>query len=147
MLSCPFEIPKFEYASANPRVRKCIMCAPRLQQGKLPACVETCPNEALQYGMRRDLLIEARKRINANPGQYYNHVYGEHEAGGTGMLYLSAVPFEKLGFRGDVGNGSYPELTKTFLYSVPFVFTLLPPFLLSLRSAIGKEGHHDDDEE
>jgi len=97
MVSCPFDIPKFEYFSSNPKIEKCNMCYSRLGEGKIPSCVENCPAEALMYGPRRDLIREARKRIIENPGQYIDHIYGEHEAGGTGFLYLSAVPFEELG--------------------------------------------------
>src|SRR5262249_60979189 len=41
---------------------------------------------------------EAHRRIEHRPGRYVDHVYGEKEAGGTSVLYVSAVPFEKLGF-------------------------------------------------
>jgi hypothetical protein len=44
------------------------------------------------------LLREAHKRINDKPGKYFeNRVYGENEAGGTQVLYLAAVGFDKLG--------------------------------------------------
>ena len=97
MVSCPFDIPKFEYHSANPKIEKCNMCYSRLKEGKIPACVENCPAEALTFGKRRDLIKEARKRINDNPDQYVDRIYGEHEAGGTGFLYLAGVPFNELG--------------------------------------------------
>jgi Fe-S-cluster-containing dehydrogenase component len=31
-------------------MQKCGACIERLQQGKLPSCVETCPGEALRFG-------------------------------------------------------------------------------------------------
>ena len=31
MIGCPFRIPKFEWHSPTPRIRKCILCAPRLE--------------------------------------------------------------------------------------------------------------------
>jgi Fe-S-cluster-containing dehydrogenase component len=135
MVSCPFDIPKFEYHSANPKIEKCNMCFTRLSEGKVPACVENCPAEALVYGRRRDLIKEARKRINDNPDQYVDYIYGEHEAGGTGFLYLSAVPFNELGFNTSLQKESYPSLSKGFLYSVPTVFVLWPAMLLGLREA------------
>ena len=135
MVSCPFDIPKFEYHSANPKIEKCNMCFTRLSEGKIPACVENCPAEALIFGKRRDLIKEARKRINDNPGQYEDHIYGEHEAGGTGFLYLSAVPFNELGFNTSLQTESYPALSKGFLYSVPTIFVLWPAMLLGLREA------------
>lgn len=141
MVSCPFDIPKFEYHSANPRISKCIMCWERLNQGEIPACVENCPEEALLFGKRSEILDEANQRIYGDPTRYVRHVYGEHEVGGTSVIYISPVPFEQLGFRTDLGSKSYPEYTKTFLYSVPVVLTLWPVFLLALRNS------HEDREE
>ncbi len=135
MVSCPFDVPKFEYHSPNPKITKCSMCFERQQEGKLPACVENCPAEALVFGKRRDLIKEARKRIVENPDLYYDHIYGENEAGGTGFLYLSPVPFEELGFNTKVQQSSYPELSKGFLYSVPTVFVLWPAILLGIQEA------------
>ena len=133
MVSCPFDAPKFEYHSANPKIEKCTMCYSRVIEGKVPACVQNCPAEALMFGTRRDLMREARKRIVENPDKYVDHIYGEHEAGGTGFLYLSPVPFEELGFNTSVQNKSYPELSKGFLYSVPTIFVLWPAILLGIR--------------
>lgn len=136
MVSCPFDMPKFEYFSANPKIEKCTMCFEnRIQNGKVPACVENCPNEALMFGTRRELIREARKRIVENPDLYVNHIYGEHEAGGTGWLYLSPVPFEEIGMKTDIQKASYPELTKTFLYSVPTIFVTVPALLLGIHQA------------
>ena len=142
MVSCPFEMPRFEYGSANPKIAKCRMCHEKVLaegDGALPACVENCPNEALTFGRRGELLEEARRRIYQNPGDYVSHVYGEHEAGGTGWLYLSPVPFEELGFRTDLGTGSYPEKTRGFLTAVPMVLLLWPAFLMALRRSTGRE--------
>jgi formate dehydrogenase iron-sulfur subunit len=44
------------------------------------------------------MLAEAHRLINENPGKYVDHVYGEHENGGTATLYISPIPFEELGF-------------------------------------------------
>ena len=50
------------------------------------------------FGPRTVLLLEAKRRIKNNPGRYYqDRVYGEVDNGGTQALYLSRVPFEKLG--------------------------------------------------
>jgi hypothetical protein len=74
----------------------------------------------------------ARIRVYNHPQKYVHHIYGQHEAGGTGWLYLSAVPFEQLGFRMDLGTTPYPEYSKQFLYSVPVVFFGAPALLLGL---------------
>ncbi len=135
MVSCPFDIPKFEYHSANPKIVKCTMCSDRLIEGKIPACVDACPSEALVFGTRKDLIKEARKRILESPTEYNDYVYGEHEAGGTTFLYLAAVPANELGFNTSLQKSSYPELTKGFLYSVPTVFVLWPSILLGIYEA------------
>jgi len=129
MVSCPFDIPKFEHHSAAPKLQKCNLCWERFQKGEKPACVEACPGEALMFGTRRALIEEANGRIYKKSGDYFPHIYGEHEAGGTGYLYLSSVPFEQIGFRDDLGTTAYPEYTKGFLYSVPVVLLLWPAFL------------------
>ncbi len=135
MISCPFDVPKFEYHSANPRIGKCVMCWERVEEGKVPACVENCPAQALQFGKRNELLKEARKRIYGDPEKYVDHIYGEHEAGGTSFLYIASVPFEQLGFPANIGTTAYPNATREFLYAVPVVLTLLPPLLLGLHRA------------
>jgi Fe-S-cluster-containing dehydrogenase component len=98
MVSCPFDMPKCEYDSANPRIMMCDPCADRVRAGRVPACVENRSAEALTFGRRNGLLEEAHKRIAESPGAYGHHIYGEHEAGGTSVLYLAATPFERLGF-------------------------------------------------
>jgi Fe-S-cluster-containing dehydrogenase component len=140
MISCPFDMPRFEYDSANPNITKCTMCFDRQQEGKLPACVENCPAEALMFGTRRELLAEARRRIVENPDLYVDHIYGETEAGGTSFLYLSPVPFDEIGFKTNIQKSSYPALTKSFLYSVPSVFVLVPSLLLGIHEA-AKSNH------
>jgi formate dehydrogenase iron-sulfur subunit len=135
MVSCPFDAPKFEYHSANPKIQKCTLCWERLEKGELPACVENCPAGALTFGKRDELIEEARRRINDNPDAYIHEIFGEDEVGGTSWLYLSAAPFDQIGFRTDLGDTAYPKYTQEFLYGVPIVLTLLPPFLLALSSA------------
>jgi Fe-S-cluster-containing dehydrogenase component len=133
MISCPFDVPKFEYDSWNPKIQKCDLCWQRLEAGRRPACVEACPSDALMFGRKRDLMEIARIRIYNHPDDYVHSIYGEHEVGGTGWLYLSAVPFEELGFRTDLGTTPYPEYTRDFLYGVPLVLFGLPALLLALN--------------
>jgi Fe-S-cluster-containing dehydrogenase component len=105
-ISCPFDVPRFEWAKFNPKIVKCEFCNFRLEEGKQPACTEACPVGAVIFGTRAQLLAEAKKRIADNPGKYYqDRVYGEGDLGGTQVLYLSHMPFEKLGLP-EVGNES-----------------------------------------
>jgi len=96
-MACPFGVTKFEFEKAAPKIVKCEMCRHLLAQGKIPACCDVCPREAVIYGKRADLLAEAKRRLDENPDAYVPKVYGETEAGGTQVLYLSHVEFEKLG--------------------------------------------------
>jgi Fe-S-cluster-containing dehydrogenase component len=146
MVSCPYDMPKFEYNSANPKIQKCRMCWERLKKGELPACVENCPAEALTFGKRSEMIAEARRRIVEESETYVDHIYGEHEVGGTGFLYLAAVPFDQLGFRTDLGSMAYPKLTQDFLYGVPIVLTLWPAFLLALSNATKPKPESDETE-
>jgi formate dehydrogenase beta subunit len=98
-VACPFDVPKFEWDRWNPKIVKCEFCFPqRLGQNRQPACTEVCPTGAVVFGTRRDLLATAKRRVSAAPGKYFeNRVYGEHEVGGTQVLYLSGVAFDKIG--------------------------------------------------
>ena len=144
MVSCPFDIPKFEYDQWNPKIQKCNLCWERLQNGQRPACVEACPTDTLMFGMKRDLMEIARTRIYHHPAKYVHHIYGEHEAGGASWLYLAAVPFEQLGFRTDLGTTPYPQYTKDFLYAVPVVLFGLPALLLGLHFLSGENNDSED---
>jgi formate dehydrogenase iron-sulfur subunit len=144
MVSCPFDVPKFEYHSAVPRIQKCQLCFDRVAQGGQPNCVASCNFGALTFGRRENLLDEARHRIYTEPGRYVTHIYGEHEAGGTSWLYLSAVPFEQLGFRTNLSEESYPAMNKEFLYAVPQVDILTPLLLLGLSRVAAARNAHDD---
>lgn len=145
MIACPFDVPKFEFSSSKPRIRKCNMCYEKSKDGKNPACAENCPAGAITFGKKKDLLEIARGRIVSNPGQYVSHIYGEHEVGGTGVLYLAGVDFAELGFNTSVGTTMYPEYTKSFLYSVPLVEILVPALLLGIRKSVEENQRYKDE--
>ena len=133
MIACPFEIPTYEYDVAlTPRIRKCTMCYSRVIEGKLPGCVEACPTEALTFGTRKNLIKIGWERIRRYPDRYVDHIYGEHEMGGTSWLYLSGVPFKELEMREDLGVSPAPELTAGALGSVPMVVGLWPVLLTGI---------------
>lgn len=98
-VACPFQVPKFEWNKAVPKIVKCELCKERLAEGKEPACTEVCPREAVIFGPLTELQAEARRRLAEKPAEYQPKVYGEEEAGGTQVLYLSSakVPYERLG--------------------------------------------------
>ena len=120
MVACPFEIPTYEYNNVfTPVVRKCTLCQNEgnPNKGGIPACVQACPKETLTYGKRSDLLARAHEKIKAHPERYVDHIYGEHEAGGTSWLYLAGKPFEELGFL-SLSDKSAPRLSETIQHGV-----------------------------
>jgi formate dehydrogenase iron-sulfur subunit len=121
MVGCPFSVPRYEWGENAPLMQKCIMCSSLLDKGGQPACTAACPTGATISGDRSELLALAHRRIREEPGRYVDHVYGEVEAGGTSVFYLSAIAFEELGFATEVRTEPYPELTWKILSKLPLV--------------------------
>lgn len=146
MIACPFYIPTFRYSSAfQPRIMKCEFCYDtRLKYGKPPACVEACPQEALVFGRRSDLIKRARRRMEQHPGKYVDYIYGEFEAGGTSWLYISDVPFEECGFNIDVPHQPILDSVKTFLGIVPMVLTIWPALFAGFHLLATRKEHPDE---
>ncbi len=142
MMACPFGIPRYEWDTAVPLVRKCTLCYERLQAGQLPACVDACPNQVLTFGERDDLIRQAHQQIQAEPGKYLPVVFGEQEAGGTSVLYLSDVPLDfgggVGGFHGDPGLAPLPELSWNWLGKVPALSIATAGLMTGLFWIIGR---------
>lgn len=133
MQACPFEVPRYEWGSLAPKIRKCIMCHDRVAAGGQTACAEACPTGATTFGDRDDLIKEARKRIDENPGGYIDHIYGLTEVGGTAVMYLSNVPFDQLGLPMNVPNEPIPELSWRVLSQIPKYTVAVSVVLFGIR--------------
>lgn len=138
MAACPFGIPKYQWEKPLPLVQKCDFCANRQAEGKQPACTASCPTGALVFGKRAELLDIARKRIEEKPDFYVQRIYGEFEVGGTSALYLSHVPFEKLGFPA-LNDKAVPEITWPYMLAVPGIIVVMG----SLMTAIYMRTHRN----
>jgi formate dehydrogenase beta subunit len=141
-VACPYNVPKFEWASNNPRIVKCELCRDRLAEGLLPACVEVCPRKAVIYGKRDELLEEARRRLKEHPGLYIPKIYGEHDAGGTQILYLSHVFFEKIGLP-ELGDRPVPETVRKVQGSIYYGF-VAPVALYGLLATIVRRNQRQE---
>jgi formate dehydrogenase iron-sulfur subunit len=150
-LACPWDVPTSDWNSLAPKISKCTHCNDRVGQPlptafngqalnehetqrfegsiETPACVKACPADALRYGTRDEMLALAHKRIADRPDKYVDHVYGEKELGGTTVLYLSRVPFDKLGFP-TYGEKPFTAFTATALGAVP-------PAVIGVGAALG----------
>jgi len=146
--ACPFGVPRFTYDQAFPQISKCELCKHRYGEGKYAACAEVCPTGATLFGTITELRQEVARRKALTPGtetvfprgkygsddsytgtvaKYIDHVFGEKEIGGTQVLHLSSVPFEKLGkpTLPDVAPAAVSESIQHTLYHgmiAPLVF-------------------------
>jgi Fe-S-cluster-containing dehydrogenase component len=172
-LACPFNIPKFEYDKAFPKIVKCQMCRDRIADGGIPACCEACPTGASLFGPVAALRDEAHRRLAVEPGTsltypihrlpdaesepdpadqksapapaYTQHIYGETETGGTQYMLLADVPFEKLGLP-RLGSESQARISETIQHTL-YRGMIAPTLLLGgLVFAAYKHTHEDADE-
>ncbi len=178
VFACPFQVPKFEYDKAFGQIQKCQLCKHRLAKGELPGCVESCPTGATLFGRVADLRAEAHRRIALRPGETYGYprgdisgrigpdmpanekiitaqylpeVYGEKILGGTQVLYVSAVPFGKLGLpyknMPDHSYASQTEGVQHFLYKGMIApVAVLTALILLARRNFDKH-HHEAEKE
>ncbi|MDM8518740.1 4Fe-4S dicluster domain-containing protein [Anaerolineales bacterium HSG6] len=100
---CPWSVPQRQagvgiYTKLDPIpagggvMYQCDMCKDRLAEGKVPACIEECPQEAMVIGTRSEIFAKAEELRQ----QYDGYIYGDKQMGGTGTLYVSQIPFEKI---------------------------------------------------
>lgn len=138
MAACPFGIPKTQWSKAFPLIQKCDFCADRQANGEQPACSEVCPTGALIYGTRDKMLAISHARLEGST-QYYQHVYGETEAGGTSMLYISHIQPMALGFP-EISDTALPSLDWPYLQAVPGVIAVM----VGLSTAIYLRTHREE---
>jgi formate dehydrogenase iron-sulfur subunit len=136
MIACPFQIPAYEYDDAlTPRVRKCTFCYERVfENGKKPACVDACPEEVFTFAPRSELINLAYRKIKSNPELYFDHVYGEFEAGGTLWIYLAPTDFRNTELP-KLNTKPTPELAESIQHGI-FKYFIPPVALYGLLGLI-----------
>ena len=163
--ACPFGIPKYQYDSPTGRIGKCELCRHRYKDGLYSACAEVCPTGATLFGKTSDLLVEAKRRLALKPGdvtqiprgklggkdqsyegivgKYLPHVYGEKEYGGTQVLKLSGVNFEKVGMPNLPENGA-AVLSETIQHTL-YANLAMPLTVLGALTYVAKRNIKADD--
>jgi len=91
-MACPWGIPNFDEEIHS--IRKCTMCFDRIDQGLEPACVATCPTDALQF-----MTLEEAQKVAREAEAEGLYTYGLSEVGGTSWIYISDVPFSEFGLQ------------------------------------------------
>lgn len=144
MAACPFNIPKAQWDSTLPLIQKCDFCADRQAKGEEPACSEVCPTGALIFGTRGEMLTTAHERLDASDS-YDQHVYGETEAGGTSMLYISDLNYSALGFPA-LEDYALPSLDWPYMKAVPGVIAVMVTLSTAIYLRTHRENNHTDKE-
>lgn len=138
MMACPFGIPRYDWDEEVPYVRKCLLCYDRIKQGGQPGCTEACPTKATIFGDRDELLAEAHQRLHGNPGKYIKHVWGESEAGGTSVLYISDIDLTFLTYGEQLGDTPLPQHTRPAMEAVPYTFVGMGMAVAGIRWVIAR---------
>jgi formate dehydrogenase iron-sulfur subunit len=133
MMACPYGIPRYDWDQPVPYVRKCILCYDKIKTGQEPACTSICPEKATIFGERDALIKLAHSRIKENPGKYINRVWGEHEVGGTSVLYISDIDLGFLTYGTKLGTKPLPETTSIAMKSVPVAFVGMGGAMLGIN--------------
>ncbi len=85
---CPFNIPR--YSMKDQKAYKCTLCSDRVAVGLEPACIKSCPTQALTFGSKEDMLELARERVGelGERGFQKASIYDPSGVGGTHVLYV-----------------------------------------------------------
>ena len=169
MTGCPYNVPQFDYNNPFGEIHKCQMCnqpgVERIDKGQITGCAEACPTGATLFGTRTALLEEARRRMSLKPGESYSyprgdvrhpdsryareapayqqHIWGEKEAGGTNVLHISAIPFDKLGMP-PLGERSHASISETVQHTI-YSYMALPAVVLGGLTYVVRRNMNDDE--
>jgi formate dehydrogenase iron-sulfur subunit len=85
---CPFDVPRF--SAKDQKAYKCTLCSDRVAVGLEPACIKTCPTQALSFGSRQDMKDLAAGRIAELRSRGFEKasVYDPAGVSGTHVVYV-----------------------------------------------------------
>lgn len=73
---CPYGAPQVDFTKTERKMRKCDMCAERIEQDLQPACATLCPTGALQWGKWSEIQDAGSAAIDGftNPAYTRPHI-------------------------------------------------------------------------
>ena len=149
MMACPYGIPRYDWDKPVPYIQKCIMCYDHVKKGQQPGCTSVCPTQATIFGDRDELIAEAHRRIKAEPDKYMNRVWGEHEFGGSSVLYLSDIDLSFLTYGSHTSTTPLPKTTDLAMKSVPYAFAGMGGVMYGINWIVKRRmklGNHQDED-
>ena len=144
---CPWHIPERQTGvglyldilpsfAGNGVMYKCDRCYDRIEKGKLPACIEVCPENVQKIGPRDEILKEAHAIAKGVNG----YIYGEKENGGTNTIYVSPVPFDELNKAIEKGPGKphLKQVKDSMAHADNLAKAMVIAPLAGIAAAVGK---------
>jgi formate dehydrogenase iron-sulfur subunit len=116
---CPFNIPRLR--KEDSKVYKCTLCSDRVAVGLEPACIKSCPTQALSFGSKEAMLDLANHRLE-----------DLHERG-----FAKAAVYDPSGVKGTHVVYVLPHGDKPGLYGLP-ASPSVGPFLALWRSGFAR---------
>jgi formate dehydrogenase iron-sulfur subunit len=83
--ACPYNVPR---KGPGGVLAKCDMCNDRIHNGRLPACVKTCPTGAMNFGPREEMVQLAQTRLAQVKAMHPKAILADPED--VSVIYLVA---------------------------------------------------------
>ncbi len=132
--ACVFDIPRFD---KDDKISKCTLCEDRTDNGLAPLCAKTCPTGAIKYGVREELLKEAKAKG-------YKNIYGDGQVSTSVIFAFKNGPAE-YGYTDDPSVPASVSFWRSFLK--PLTVAGVAVATLGAAAHYITVGPQDDDEE
>jgi formate dehydrogenase iron-sulfur subunit len=85
---CPFNVPRF--SAKDNKAYKCTLCSDRVAVGLEPACIKSCPTQALSFGSKATMKDLAEERVHElrERGLEKAAIYDPAGVGGTHVMFV-----------------------------------------------------------
>ncbi|TRM11971.1 4Fe-4S dicluster domain-containing protein [Lentibacillus cibarius] len=148
--ACPFDIPRFETdaLTGNKRMNKCDFCQDKVTNGEMPACVRTCPTNALEFDTWDSAVEKAHERVANIKSRFPNaNVYGDKEMGGTHFIYVLTEKPETYGLPAQPETNDLVSLRRDVLKPATELFMGATAVGLLTNFVISSSKYADDEKQ